>query len=105
QALVSAVSWILILLILAKWAWQLWLDRLNRQHVLAHSGAVPEPFKAFIDEPTYAKSIQYTLERGRFHRLEITSDALILLFALWSGVLPLILNWVTRHWGTTPWAM
>ena len=57
---VSVVAWVL-LLILAKWAAQLWLEWLNSRYVRARAGAVPEAFQGVVDEPTYAKSVQYTL--------------------------------------------
>jgi len=101
----NAVTWMVVLLIAAKWIWQFWLERLNRKQVLAHAGRVPEVFKNFVDEPTYAKSVQYTLAQGRFQQVEITFEPVLLLIALLSGVLPLGMGWVSRHWGTTPWAM
>ena len=52
-------------LIVAKWAAALWLETLNRRHVLDHSGTVPEAFKGVMDDATYAKSVQYTLATGR----------------------------------------
>ena len=61
----SVVIAVVLLLILARWAAQFWLGRLNRRHVLAHAGAVPEAFKGVVDEATYAKSVQYTLAKGR----------------------------------------
>ena len=56
-----------------------WLERLNRRHVLAHAGAVPEAFKGVMDEATYAKSVQYTLAKGRLEQIEATWDAAVLL--------------------------
>src|SRR6266581_5947764 len=54
-SVVTIVLWIVLGLVLAKCAAQLWLDHLNRRHVLAHAGFVPPAFKDIIDEPTYAK--------------------------------------------------
>ena len=59
-----------VLLILAKWTAQVWLERLNLHHVRAHAGAVPEAFKGVVDEATYARSVQYTLAKGRLDRIE-----------------------------------
>ena len=66
------IAAIVLLLILARWAAQLWLEQLNRRHVLAHAGAVPEAFKGVVDEATYAKSVQYTLAKGRLDQIEAT---------------------------------
>ena len=41
----NTVATIVLLLILAKWAIQLWLARLNQRHVLQHAGRVPATFK------------------------------------------------------------
>jgi len=60
----NSIAAIALLLLLAKWMTQLWLDHLNRRYVLQHAGSVPEPFKDFVDEATYSKSIQYTLAKG-----------------------------------------
>lgn len=72
----------------AKWAVQLWLEHLNRQSVLAHADAIPEPYRAVMDEATYAKAVRYTLAKNRFHQVEITWDTAVLLLVLFSGVLP-----------------
>ncbi len=74
-------SWVLpavAVLLLAKWAAQLWLDHLNRRNVLAHAGAVPDAFKNSMDAPTYAKSIEYTLAKSRFSRVEMAFETVIL---------------------------
>ena len=83
-----SVGILVALLILAKWAAQLWLERLNSRHVLAHAGAVPEAFKGVVDEATYAKSVRYTLAKGRLDQIEVTYNSAVLLLVLFSGVLP-----------------
>src|SRR4051812_32923315 len=88
----TRITWVLITLLLAKAAAQLWLERLNRKHVLAHAGAVPESFKGTIDEPTYRKSVLYTLDRNSLEQVETAWDALVLLLALLSGILPLVMR-------------
>ena len=84
----SLVVAIVLLLLLARWAAQLWLDQLNQRHVLAHAGAVPEAFKGIIDEATYARSVEYTLAKGRLDQVTGTWDSAVLLAVLFSGVLP-----------------
>ena len=102
---VSLVAAIVLLLILARWAAQLWLERLNRRHVLAHADAVPEAFKGVVDETTYAKSVQYTLAKGRLDRIETTDDSWVLLLVLFSGVLPWAFRASNGWLGTSAWAM
>src|SRR2546421_2650415 len=99
------VGIIVLALVLAKWAAQIWLERLNLAYVQAHAGAVPEVFKGIVDEATYKKSVEYTLAKGRLDYVELTHHAAVLLIALFSGALP----WGFRffsHWiGNSPWAM
>lgn len=88
MAFSDAICLIVLGLILARWAMEFWLRRLNRRHVLAHAKGVPEAFKGTIDEATYAKSIQYTLAKSRLSEWEDSYDLVILLGVLFSGVLP-----------------
>jgi STE24 endopeptidase len=102
------MNWIgivVLALILAKWLAELWLTRLNRRHVLAHAGAVPEAFKEIIDEATYAKSVQYTLAKSRLSQLADTCDTGILLLVLFSGVLPWAFGVFQNRLGQSAWAM
>jgi STE24 endopeptidase len=102
---VSAVIAVVWLLILARWAAQLWLERLNRRHVMAHADAVPDAFKGVVDELTYAKSVQYTLAKGRLDQVESTWDTAVLLAVLFSTVLPWGFEFFTQRLGTSAWAM
>ena len=101
----SRVIAIVLLLLMARWAAQLWLGRLNRRHVLAHAGAVPEAFKGAMDEATYARSVQYTLARGQLDQIEGTWDLAVLLAVLFSGVLPWGFQACTRALGSSAWAL
>ncbi|HOX59925.1 MAG TPA: M48 family metallopeptidase [Candidatus Paceibacterota bacterium] len=101
----SVVASVALLLILARWAAQLWLGRLNRRHVLAHAGAVPEAFKGIMDEATYAKSVQYTLAKGRFDQVESTWSTVVLVAVLYSAVLPWGFAAFTQWLGGSAWAM
>jgi STE24 endopeptidase len=78
----------ILCLITLKWVAQLWLERLNEANVRANAGAVPERLKGVIDPPTYAKTVEYTLAKSRFRKLELTYDAVVLVLVLFSGVLP-----------------
>ncbi len=92
-------------LILARLGVALWLARLNRSYVRAHADAVPEQFRSLIDEPTYAKAVQYTLAKNRFGQVSEVYNTLVLLFVLYSGVLPLGYAIAARHFGVSAWAM
>ena len=103
----SAVSLVVLvlLLILAKWAAQLWLERLNARHVRAHAGAVPEAFKGVVDDATYAKSAQYTLAKGRLDQISLIYNSTVLLLVLFSGVLPGAFHAFAQWLGGSAWAM
>jgi STE24 endopeptidase len=92
-------------LIVAKWAMQLGLERLNRRNVLAHAEAVPAAFQGIVDEPTYAKSVQYTLAKSRLSRFELTLNTVVLGLVLFSGVLPWAFRAALHGWGASAWAM
>jgi STE24 endopeptidase len=95
---------LVIALLIAKWAMQIVLERLNRNHVLANACAVPDSFRGIIDEPTYARTVQYTLAKSRLHRFELTWNAVILSIALFSGLLPGCFYWLSRVLGSSAWA-
>ncbi len=96
---------LVIALVAVRWAAQLWLERLNGRNVRAHSGAVPEVFKGSIDPPTYRKSIDYTLAKGRLSQVEPSYDAAVLLIVLFSGLLPWGMRLFTRRLGGSAAAM
>jgi STE24 endopeptidase len=99
------VAAIVLLLVLARWAARLWLEQLNQRHVLAHAGAVPGAFKGVVDDATYAKSVQYTLAKGRLEQIEATWDSAVLLAVLFSGVLPWGFQTCSQAFGNSAWAM
>ena len=92
-------------LLAAKWAVQLWLERLNQRNVLAHAGGVPAAFRDVIDGPTYARMVEYTLAKARLHQVELTYNAAVLVAVLFSGVLPWAFARLSQGLGTSAWAM
>jgi STE24 endopeptidase len=96
---------LIALLIAFKVLAQLWLQYLNRQEVLRHAGAVPESFQGAMDEATYHKATEYTLAKGRFSRWELALSTVVLLVALYSGVLPAIYRQFTASLGNSAWSM
>ena len=104
MTIAGAISWGVLGLLLAKWATQLWLARLNRKHVLAHAKGVPKAFQGIIDESTYAKSVEYTLAKARLDEIETSYDALLLLVVLFSGLLPWAYALFTHGLGDSAWA-
>jgi STE24 endopeptidase len=92
-------------LLVARWAAERWLDRLNRRNVLAHAGAVPEAFANTMDVATYAKSVEYTLAKSRFGEIEETFSTAVLAVVVFSGILPRGLEWFTDRFGDSALAM
>ena len=101
----SPICAVVLVLIVAKWAVELWLRRLNQQHVLAHAGAVPQAFRDSIDLATYSKSVQYTLAKSRLSEFEDSYSTVILVAALFSGILPWAFSAFTNQFGQSAWAM
>jgi len=102
---VNIILWLTLGLILARLAAELWLAALNRRHVLAHAGEIPPAFRGIIDEPTYKKSVAYTLAKERFGNIEDTWSTAILLIVLFSGVLPWVFQLFSQGLGQSAWAM
>jgi STE24 endopeptidase len=92
-------------LILARLAAELWLASLNRRHVLAHADEIPPAFRGIIDEPTYKKSVAYTLAKGRLGNIEGIYNTAVLLAVLFSGVLPWAFHLFSHGLGRSAWAM
>src|SRR5712692_1980289 len=92
-------------LIVLKCAVQLWLEDLNRRNVLARADAIPAALAGIVDEPTYARTVQYTLAKGRLQRVELIYNLVVLIAVLCSGALPWAYNVFTHAFGLSAWAM
>src|SRR5512133_1933272 len=99
------IPWLSAGLILAKWLTESWLAWLNRRHVRGHAEAVPEAFRGAIDMGTYVKSVQYTLAKSRFGRLDAAYGTAVLLLVLFSGLLPWGLGLFRTGFGDSAWSM
>jgi STE24 endopeptidase len=96
---------IALVLILARAIAELWLSRLNRRHVCAHTNEVPPAFRRIMDESTYRRSIDYTLAKNRFGNIVNVFDAVVLIAVLFSGLLPWALGKFSASFGTSISAM
>lgn len=103
--LANTIAWLAAGLILARWAAEFGLSRLNARHVRAHADVVPEAFRGIIDEPTYKKSVAYTLAKGRFGNIEDACSTVVLLIVLFSGILPWAFQAFDSRLGQSAWAM
>ncbi|MBX7147773.1 M48 family metallopeptidase [bacterium] len=68
--------------------WELLLTYLNMQHIKQHRHEIPAYFQDKIDQPTYQKSIDYTLTKSRFEIITTLVDSA----ALWCFLLANGLN-------------
>jgi STE24 endopeptidase len=94
----TIVLWVTALLMLLRLAGELALGALNRAEVRRHALAPPPAAAAIMDPATYAKSVNYTLEKSRFGALTEVFDSLVLAMVIFGGVLPVIYEQFA-HWG------
>jgi STE24 endopeptidase len=99
------IPWLVGGAVVFRWLAQLGLERLNARHVRAQAEGVPAAFQGAVDEATYARSVNYTLARGRFSQLQDGFDAAVLLLVVFSGVLPWGLAQFTAGVGSGVWTM
>ncbi len=99
------MAWLAAGLILTRLAAERWLAALNRRHVLAHANEIPSAFQGIIDEPTYKKSVAYTLAKTRLGNIEDIWSTVVLLVFLFSGVLPWAFRFFSHGLGQSAWAM
>jgi len=79
---------------------QLWLDRRQIRHVLAHRDAVPEAFRDHIPLEAHQKAADYTVARTRLGMVELVYASLILLgWTLGGG-----LEWLDQAWRSLGWS-
>lgn len=67
--------------------WDSFLTLLNLRHAGRHAAAIPPAFAEAVDAGTYARSIAYTLARGKLALLVEAVSAAVLLAAVLSGFL------------------
>lgn len=79
------------------------LDLINLSYVKRQSSAVPDSFRDFIDLPTYRKSIDYTVAKTRFGRINDVYDSAILAGVILSGLLPWLYGSLSAVFGSGIW--
>lgn len=64
------------------------LNRLNTAEVKRNAASAPPAVAAIMDQPTYAKAVDYTLAKNKLSDVEQVLDVAVTVFALLSGILP-----------------
>src|SRR5208337_3056194 len=77
-----------VALVLLRLLAELALEALNRAEVRRNAERCPASMEGVMDRETYARSVQYTLAKGRLGCVEAVYDASVLLALVFSGVLP-----------------
>jgi len=77
-----------LVIVILRLAAQLTLEALNRTEANRNSMQCPDALEGVMDAATYARSVQYSLARGRFASAEAVYDAGVLPALLFSGALP-----------------
>jgi len=67
--------------------WDYALSLLNLSHVRRNAAAVPPAFAGVVDAETHARSVRYTLTRGRFGMVSGAVSAAVVLAVVLSGLL------------------
>ncbi|MCL5097521.1 MAG: M48 family metallopeptidase [Candidatus Omnitrophica bacterium] len=97
--------WAALVLIIVRGGAEAWLEWLNRREARDHAASVPDVFRDFIDAPTYAKSVQYTLAKTRLNQVEAVWQMGLLIAVLFSGLLPWAFHQFDRGLGNSAWSM
>lgn len=94
-----------LVLVLARAIAEWWLSQVNQLYVRAQANEVPPAFREIVDEPTYRRSVDYTLAKSRFGNVVNVFDTALLIVILFSGVLPWGFEKFTAAFGASAWAM
>lgn len=94
-----------LVLVLARAIAEWWLSQVNQLYVRAQANEVPPAFREIVDEPTYRRSVAYTLAKSRFGNVVNVFDTALLIVILFSGVLPWGFEKFTAAFGASAWAM
>jgi STE24 endopeptidase len=84
----NRIALLTLALILTRLVAELWLSRLNQQHVRRRAARVPDELKEVLDPASYGKAVEYTLAKAKFGEARDVWSAGVLLALLSSGVLP-----------------
>lgn len=94
---------IFLALLIAKTGMELYLSTLNRKEVLANQHEVPAAYRDVVDPETYRKSVDYTLAKNHFAKLNTIYDAVVLALVVATGFLAWIYEVLSNVLGQGVW--
>ncbi|QXD22959.1 M48 family metallopeptidase [Opitutia bacterium ISCC 51] len=80
------------------------LDILNAKNIRANKTRIPEAYRGVMDDETYAKSVDYSLEKLRFSIITSVYGAIVLAVVVLCGFLPWLWYALEGFWGSSLWA-
>ncbi len=80
------------------------LDLLNAKNIRANKGSIPEAYRGVMDDETYNKSVDYSLEKSRFSIITSIYGAIVLAVVVLCGFLPWLWGSLESFWGNSLWA-
>lgn len=102
-AVMNTVLWFFLFFVLAKLFVEQYLAKRNAYAASSAKGKLPQAFSSFLTQESFDRSIDYTLAKNRFHRRELSFDALLLSFVIILEILPLLYNYSIGLFGTGLW--
>ncbi|MDC3132527.1 M48 family metallopeptidase [Opitutae bacterium] len=75
------------------------LEQLNVKFLKLHAVNLPETVRGIMDEPTFAKSVEYTEAKSKFSSVSTIYDGLILTLIITLGILPYAYNYLSSLLG------
>ncbi len=102
--MINSVTILFGFLIILKWFTEFTLNRLNRKHIQNSSGNIPDAFKEVMNQETYDKSVDYSLDKSRFAEIESIVDTALVIIFLGFGILPWLYDGLTGLLGGAVWA-
>src|SRR5512134_1210205 len=98
--MVSLLTIVVALAIVAGFLFEYWLDRRQIRHVAAHRGQVPAAFAGRISLEDHRKAADYTIAKTRFGMTRDIADALLSLALLVGGGFALLQSGIAAAFGT-----
>ena len=97
----GTIRFLFLGLLLVKTVWESVLVVLNMRTIRKHADRIPDMFQGTINEETYRKSVNYSLEKNRFELVSGILEAGLLIVFVFSGLLG-SLDVLSTQWSIHP---